>query len=63
GGIRPHLAVTISLDDLKHGGARATGDPTFGDALSAAAVRLLACDAGIIPVILGSESEPPRRRA
>ena len=58
GGIRPHVAVTISLDDLKAAGARATGDPTFGDGLSAAAVRLLACDAGIIPVVLGAASEP-----
>jgi len=58
GGIKPHLAVTIALADLIEAGRAATGDPTFGDGLSAAAVRALACDAGIIPVVLGSQSEP-----
>src|SRR6266508_2551894 len=58
GGIKPHVAVTIALADLIEAGRAATGDPTFGDGLSAAAVRALACDAGIIPVVLGSQSEP-----
>jgi hypothetical protein len=58
GGIRPHIAVTISLADLLDEGRHATGDPTFGDGLSASAVRMLACDAAIIPIILGSESQP-----
>jgi hypothetical protein len=30
----------------------------YGDALSAAAIRRLACDAAIIPLVLGSNSEP-----
>jgi hypothetical protein len=30
----------------------------FGDNLSAAAVRMMACDAAIIPIVLGSNSEP-----
>jgi hypothetical protein len=29
-----------------------------GDSLSAAAVRRLACDCGVIPIVLGSNSEP-----
>ncbi|TCN37232.1 HNH endonuclease [Kribbella orskensis] len=43
-------------------GAGSTGDGfgelVYGDNLSAAAVRRLACDAGIIPIVLGSRSEP-----
>jgi hypothetical protein len=56
GDIKPHITVTIDLDDLK--GSAGTGDLVHGDSLSAAAVRRLACDAGIIPLVLGSNSEP-----
>jgi uncharacterized protein DUF222/HNH endonuclease len=58
GGIKPHIAVTIDLNDLLEAGRRATGDLTYGDGLSASAIRRLACDAGIIPVVLGSDSQP-----
>ncbi len=58
GGIKPHITVTIDYDELKAKGRDATGELQFGDRLSAAAVRRLACDAEIIPVVLGSESEP-----
>ncbi|MFI5709302.1 DUF222 domain-containing protein [Kribbella sp. NPDC051620] len=58
GGIRPHIAVTIDLNDLLEAGRHATGDLTYGDGLSAAAIRRLACDAGIIPIVLGSDSQP-----
>ncbi|MFI5708643.1 DUF222 domain-containing protein [Kribbella sp. NPDC051620] len=58
GGIKPHIAVTINLDDLIDAGKQATGDLTYGDGLSAAAIRRLACDAGIIPIVLGSDSQP-----
>jgi uncharacterized protein DUF222/HNH endonuclease len=58
GGIKPHIAVTIDLNDLIAAGRRATGDLTYGDGLSASAIRRLACDAGIIPVVLGSDSQP-----
>jgi hypothetical protein len=34
------------------------GDLIHGDRLSASAVRRLACDAGILPVVLGSNSRP-----
>ncbi|MEV4266862.1 HNH endonuclease [Kribbella sp. NPDC049584] len=34
------------------------GDTVHGDGLSAAAIRRLACDAKIIPLVLGSRSEP-----
>ncbi|WP_344838013.1 DUF222 domain-containing protein [Kribbella ginsengisoli] len=58
GGIKPHIAVTISLNDLLEAGRQATGDLTYGDGLSAGAIRRLACDAGIIPIVLGSDSQP-----
>ncbi len=58
GGIKPHITVIINLDDLITAGKTATGDLVFGDGLSAGAVRRLACDAGIIPVVLGSDSQP-----
>lgn len=57
GEIKPHITVTIDLEDLK-GATDARGDLVHGDTLSAAAVRQLACDAGIIPLVLGSNSEP-----
>ena len=33
-------------------------DPLTGEVLSPAAVRKLACDASIIPIVLGSQSQP-----
>jgi len=35
-----------------------TGDLAHGGTLSAAAIRRLACDAGLIPLVLGANSEP-----
>jgi hypothetical protein len=58
GGVKPHITVTMDLDDLLAKGREATGDLQFGEGLSAAAVRRLACDAGVIPIVLGSKSEP-----
>jgi hypothetical protein len=40
------------------GGTTGTGDLVYGDRLSASAVRRLACDAGILPIVLGSDSRP-----
>lgn len=56
GDIKPHLTVTIDLEDLKT--ATGTGTLASGATLSAAAVRRVACDAGVIPMILGTNSEP-----
>ncbi|TCC22929.1 DUF222 domain-containing protein [Kribbella speibonae] len=84
GDIKPHITVTIDLQDLKTAtnthnpdtpgqgdlgrgdlgrrdlgrGDLGRGELVHGDTLSAAAVRRLACDAGIIPLVLGSNSEP-----
>ena len=57
-GPKAHLTVTIDFNALKAATARATGETVFGDDLSAAAVRRLACDAQVIPVVLGSKSQP-----
>ncbi|WP_344219104.1 HNH endonuclease signature motif containing protein [Kribbella sancticallisti] len=54
----PHLTVTIDFTDLKAATSQATGDLVHGDNLSAAAVRRLACDAAVLPIVLGSKSQP-----
>ncbi|GAA4697011.1 hypothetical protein GCM10023215_38910 [Pseudonocardia yuanmonensis] len=60
GGTRPQGTVTISLHDLRHAGA---GLLEFGDGpargvIRAEDARRLACDAGVIPVLLGSGGQP-----
>ncbi|MFG1627344.1 DUF222 domain-containing protein [Kribbella sp. NPDC049227] len=57
-GAKATITVTIDLQDLKSAAADATGEVVYGDNLSAAAIRRLACDAKIIPLVLGSHSEP-----
>jgi uncharacterized protein DUF222 len=56
GGERPHIAVTVSLETLQTGIGRATLDD--GRSLTPEQARRLACDAGVIPIVLGSKSEP-----
>lgn len=51
------VIVTIEHDVLT-GRLAGTGTTLTGDVLSAATVRRLACDAGIIPMVLGRASEP-----
>lgn len=57
GGIRRRVVVTIGLHALTEriggGTLEATGEP-----LSATSVRRMACDAEIIPVVLGGHGEP-----
>ena len=55
-GERAHIAVTVPLEVLQTRRGIARVDDT--GYLSAAKARLLACDAKILPVILGSHSEP-----
>ena len=57
-GAKANITVTIDLQDLKSATADAIGDLVYGDGLSAATIRRLACDAKIIPLVLGSKSEP-----
>ncbi|WP_405059533.1 HNH endonuclease [Kribbella sp. NBC_01505] len=40
------------------GGSGGAGELVFGGNLSAGAVRLLACDAAILPIVLGGDSQP-----
>jgi Domain of unknown function (DUF222) len=56
GGEPPHLSVTIDWDALRTGLGTATLD--YGTHLSASQARRWACDAKIIPVVLGGASEP-----
>ena len=56
GGERPHLTLTISLNELREEVGRAQ----LGDlgTLSARQVRRIACDAKIIPLVLDGDSQP-----
>jgi hypothetical protein len=56
GGQRPHLVLTMTLAELVTGLGAATLDT--GGHLTAAEARRLACDCGIIPMVLGSDSMP-----
>ena len=56
GGQRPHLVLTMGLNDLIDGLGAALLDT--GGQLCAAEARRLACDAAIIPMVLGSDSMP-----
>ena len=56
GGQRPHLVLTMKLTDLIEGVGSAVLDT--GGRISAAEARRLACDAGIVPMVLGSDSMP-----
>ncbi|HZX04778.1 HNH endonuclease signature motif containing protein [Kribbella sp.] len=57
-GPKPHISITIDYRDLSTATANATGSLIFGDELSAATVRRLACDADVLPIVLGSKSQP-----
>ena len=54
---KARLVVTVAHDVLA-GQLRGTGAAMSGDVLSVATVRRLACDAGIIPMVLGTAGEP-----
>lgn len=56
GGERPHLNVIIALSDLEHRARTATLD--YGGSLLAADLRVLACDARVVPVVLGGAGQP-----
>ena len=55
-GAAVRITVTTSFDDLQDRLAN-RGTLPSGDSLSAAAVRRMACDAEIIPAVLGTESQ------
>ena len=53
---RAQVIVTIDLEALR--GRVGIGTTITGEHLGAETVRKLACDAGVLPVVLGGESEP-----
>jgi len=55
GGERPHVTVTIDLQDLRDGVGAATLD--HGGPISAGEARMLACDARIVPAVLNGPSQ------
>jgi hypothetical protein len=55
-GERAQVMVTVPLETLRDG-VRGGGVTESGEVLSPGALRRLACDAGIVPVVLGSRSE------
>jgi hypothetical protein len=54
---KAQVVVLIELDRLKDA-VRGAGHTLAGDVISPAVVRKLACDASIIPMVLGSQSQP-----
>ena len=54
-GTRPRIGILIDLTALRTGLGHGTLDT--GETLSAAAIRTLACDAEILPYVLGSRSQ------
>ena len=56
GGERPRVSVHIQLSDLQ-GRARAAS-LDVGDTLHPTALRLLCCDAGVVPVVLNGAGQP-----
>jgi hypothetical protein len=56
GGRRPQLSVVVGLADLERRASAACLD--FGGTLSPASLRMLACDAAVVPVVLGGTSQP-----
>ena len=57
-GDRPHVHITIPWTMLLTGLGRAEVLNLGGEPISAGEARRLACDAEIIPIVLGSKSEP-----
>ena len=56
GGHRPHVTVLIGLDDLTDLARSASLD--LGGELTPSQMRRMACDANVLPVVLGSKGAP-----
>jgi hypothetical protein len=57
-GERPHMFVTTTLESLQRQVGSALGSLEGGYLISKSAIRRIACDANIIPVVLGSAGQP-----
>ena len=56
GGHRPHVNVLVRLEDLENR-ARAAG-LDFGGTLSPESLRMLCCDAAVVPIVLNGAGQP-----
>jgi hypothetical protein len=56
GGRRPHLNVILRLEDLENRARAAVLD--FGGTLSPESLRMLACDAAIVPIVMNGAGQP-----
>jgi 5-methylcytosine-specific restriction protein A len=56
GGHRPHVNVLIRLDDLENRARAACLD--FGGTVSPESLRMLACDAAVVPIVLNGKGQP-----
>ena len=56
GGRRPVLNVLVTLDDLQRRARAAVLD--FGGTVSPEALRMLACDAGVVPIVMNGAGQP-----
>ena len=56
GGRRPHLNVLVRLEDLENRARAACLD--FGGTLSPESLRMLCCDAAVVPIVLDGEGQP-----
>jgi hypothetical protein len=57
-GERPHMFVTTTLESLQRQIGSALGSLEGGYLISKGALRRIACDANVIPVVLGSAGQP-----
>ena len=56
GGRRPVLSVLVTLDDLQRRGRAAVLD--FGGTVTPESLRMLACDAGVVPIVMNGAGQP-----
>jgi 5-methylcytosine-specific restriction protein A len=56
GGHRPHVNVLIRLDDLQNRARAACLD--FGGVASPEALRMLCCDATVVPIVMNGTGQP-----
>jgi hypothetical protein len=56
GGRRPHVSVLVRLEDLQNRARAACLD--FGGTVSPESLRMLCCDAAVIPIVLNGKGQP-----
>jgi 5-methylcytosine-specific restriction protein A len=56
GGGRPHLNVLVRLEDLENRCRAAVLD--FGGTVTPESLRMLACDAAVVPIVMGGKGQP-----